>query len=442
MKFFNIVVIMIGCLLLLKCINKNKESQGLKGMVNLLDSFPSSCPYVTKDDKGNIVVSWVRFINDSSAIFCYAISEDEGKTFGATVLIPSSNNILPHSENLPKIVFKPSGEIMALWGSSNKTARNKYAGLIYYSQSFDQGRTWSPARKLVEDTSGYDQRYYDVELLPNGEAAIIWLDNRKSSGKDGSALYFAVTKNGNGFGGEKLISQPCCPCCRTDLFIDSKTNIHVLYRGIIRDSIRDMVHSVSTDGGKTFTGPSRISEDNWVINGCPHTGPAMTENKNGLHFSWFTAGREKGCYYNKSVTGGISFELPQMISPGGSHPQITTLGDDKLVLVWDETVLVNNIPYKRIGIQKRNVQGQVEGTAFITADTQMAAYPVVAPLKGNLAFVAYSVNKNNKSHIEYQILAWNGGWNKNLLTPSVTVSKQPAWKNRTRVVSCTNHKEG
>ncbi len=66
--------------------------------------------------------------------------------------------------------------------------------------------------------------------------------------------------------------------------------MHVLYRGIIDDSIRDMVHMMSTDAGKTFTAPERISNDNWVLNGCPHTGPAMTENADGLHFSWFTGG--------------------------------------------------------------------------------------------------------------------------------------------------------
>ena len=43
----------------------------------------------------------------------------------------------------------------------------------------------------------------------------------------------------------------------------------------------------------------RISQDNWVISGCPHTGPAMAENKEGIHFTWFTGGSGSGIYYQQ-----------------------------------------------------------------------------------------------------------------------------------------------
>ncbi|HTF30199.1 MAG TPA: sialidase family protein, partial [Flavitalea sp.] len=215
-------------------------------------------------------------------------------------MIPNSGNIQPHGENLPKILFKPSGEILALWGAANPNQNNKYSGLVYYVQSFDDGKSWTIPRKLVNDTASYDQRYYDVALLRNGEAGIIWLDNRKTTSSEGSGLYFASTEGRNGFLHDRLISQPCCQCCRTDLFVDNKGFIHTLYRGIIQDSIRDMVHSVSKDGGKAFAKPVRISDDNWVINGCPHTGPSMTETNTGLAFAWFTGGKNKGCYFSGS----------------------------------------------------------------------------------------------------------------------------------------------
>ena len=60
-----------------------------------LDSVPGLCPYLTKDHRGNTVLSWVRIINDSSAVFCYAVSKD-GKKFGSPVVIPGSDNIQPH----------------------------------------------------------------------------------------------------------------------------------------------------------------------------------------------------------------------------------------------------------------------------------------------------------------------------------------------------------
>jgi hypothetical protein len=35
------------------------------------------------------------------------------------------------------------------------------------------------SKPLTNDTASFDQRYYDVALLPDGEAAIIWLDNSR-----------------------------------------------------------------------------------------------------------------------------------------------------------------------------------------------------------------------------------------------------------------------
>src|SRR5688572_1503416 len=199
-QFLNICFV----LFVISCSNNKKNLQLTAGAVMQADSLPGACPYLTKDTKGNTVLSWVRSINDSSAVFCYAVSKD-GRSFEPPVAIPGSNNIEVHSENLPKIIFKPNGEIIACWGANSIFSANKYAGLVYYAQSFDEGKTWSKPTPLVTDPVGSDQRYYDIALLPNGEAAIIWLDNRKTIAKEGSALYFAVTEGKNGFQRERLI---------------------------------------------------------------------------------------------------------------------------------------------------------------------------------------------------------------------------------------------
>lgn len=366
------------------------------------DTLPGSCPYLTQDTKGNPVLSWAREINDSVSVFCYAVSGDQGHSFGKPIVVPASNRIDAHSENLPKIIFKPSGEIIALWGESNPNPNNKYSGLVYYSQSFDNGATWNDPKRLVTDTAGFDQRYYDVALLPDGEAAIIWLDNRKTYDMEGSALYFAVTQGKNGFTGERKIGEGCCQCCRTALFVDNKAGIHVLYRGIIRDSIRDMVHSVSIDGGNSFSDPRVINNDNWVIRGCPHTGPAMTENKDGLHFAWFTGAINKGCFYTRSDRNGEYFTGHERISENGSHPQITALQDGRLITSWDETVEVNNNYYRRIGLQSRSTEGVASLPQFITADTSIATYPVIKAVHDNEFCIAYTQKAGNKTYVMYQ----------------------------------------
>ncbi|MER3465457.1 MAG: hypothetical protein C4329_14675 [Chitinophagaceae bacterium] len=397
----NIITIIFSSLVFFSCSNAPKEIVFVEKAVTI-DSTVGECPYLTKDTKGNTVLSWVRIINDSTTAFCYAVSVD-GKTFSKPVVIPNTSNIQPHGENMPKIIFKPSGEVIALWGAANPNPKNKYSGLVYYTNSTDGGKTWSDVKPLVTDTSSYDQRYYDVAILANGEAGIIWLDNRKTINKQGSGLYFASTNGSNGFDNPKLVSQPCCQCCRTKLYVDEKGAIHALYRGILQDSIRDMVHIVSKNGGKTFSNPQRISEDNWVLSACPHTGPAMTGNKEGMHFTWYTGGAKAGCYYTKSTDNGKTYIMHDSVSEKGTHPQIATVGKSVLI-VWDENDVVNNKVYRKIGLQKRSASGKAEGKTYITKESN-TSFPVIAATKNNSSILAYTKQEGKKSYVQYQVIS-------------------------------------
>jgi hypothetical protein len=389
-------------LLLAGCMHRNEPFRVLPSAATLIDTLPGSAPYLSADGKGGVVLSWIRSIDDSSFVLCYARSADRGKTFGAPVVVAPSTNIKPHSENLPKVVFKPSGEVIALWGAASHDPRNKYAGNVYYAQSFDEGRSWTAARPLVTDTAGYDQRYFDVALLPGGEAAIIWLDNRKNTEKEGSSLFFAATRGRNGFAGERRVAEQCCPCCRTDLFVDRKGGIHVLYRGILKDSIRDMVHSASGDGGRTFTAPQQVSPDNWVIQGCPHTGPAMAENSEGLHFAWYTGGQKKGSFYTTSVNGGRSFAPSDSVSALGKHPQLASLPAGELVVAWDEPVAQGGQFHTRIGLQKRSADGKSLGKALLTGEGMSDSYPVLAASGDEAVLVAFCRERGEKKYVAYQ----------------------------------------
>ena len=367
-----------------------------------VDSIQGMSPYFTSDAHGIAVISWVRMSEDSSFQFCFAKTSD-GKKFSNTIAVPYTSNVQPHGENLPKIIFKPSGEIMAIWGIANPNPANKYSGLIFYSQSFDDGQTWKNPVPLVQDSSAYDQRYFDVTLLPDGEVGIIWLDNRKSIEGDGSAVFFASTKGNEGFQKPRKISEPACPCCRTGILVDEKKNIHVIYRGI-QQTVRDMVHIVSSDGGQTFSEAKKISDDNWVINGCPHTGPAMAENSNGLHFAWYTGGTDAGSYYSCSKDGGSSFRGRNAITSVGSHPQICVLGNENLLLAWDEAKVENGSARKMIGLQSRDANGTVIEEMSLHSMADETAFPVVTPIGKSGAMIAYTGTFEKKKYVMMQVV--------------------------------------
>lgn len=178
--------------------------------------------------------------------------------------------------------------------------------------------------------------------LPDGEVGAVWLDGRFGKATTGSALFFNKTVPGGGFGHDHQVGESTCECCRTDLFVDAEKNIHVAYRGIrfpaalAGQQVRDMVHSISYDGGKTFSKAQRISDDNWAIEGCPHTGPSLAADHNDLHAVWFTAGGEVGIYYAHSVNQGETFSTREMVSKKGRYPQMVTTNDGDLLISWTE----------------------------------------------------------------------------------------------------------
>ncbi|WP_343674072.1 hypothetical protein, partial [Chitinophaga sp.] len=178
----------------------------------------------------------------------------------------------------------------------------------------------------------------------------------------------------------------------TDLYTDPKGHLHVAFRDIISDSIRDMVHLLSVDTGATFSAPVRISADNWVVRGCPHTGPAMAANSFGLHCVWFTMGGGQGVYYCHSTDEGSTYSQRDTVSvtPMAKHPQITAVGDDKIVIVWDEPVKVGKEFNSRVGYQIRKGDGGVIKSGILTSDSLYVTFPVVKAVDAQTVLVAYT----------------------------------------------------
>lgn len=358
----------------------------------------ASCTYLTRDASGKVVLSWVeQREGEETGMLYYAVSPDDGKTFPAGKPVPTAQGILPHGENIPRMIFRPNGEVIAMFGIQSNDPRNKYAGKVLYTISPDGGGTWQPAVPLVTDSAGYDQRYFDMAVLPSGEAVAIWLDNRKLVKNEGSTLYIATTGATPGFHQERPVVQTVCQCCRTALYVDAQGGLHAAFRDIIQDTIRDMVHIFSKDGGETFTPPVRISADNWAINGCPHTGPAMVRNANGLHFAWFTMGGGEGVFYCQSPDNGITYSRKENISalPTAKHPQLAVLAKGDLALVWDEAADTSG---NRIGILHKSPDGKTLSRGFLTPGKEFAGFPVVEQTAEGVV-VAYKKRRNGKEGV-------------------------------------------
>lgn len=366
----------------------------------------ASCTHISHDAAGRLIVSWVEQEQGSEVgALWYAVSDDGGAHFGKPVPVPTATGISPQPENMPKIIFRKNGEAIAMFGTRNPDPRNKYAGKVWYTRSADGGRNWQPAVPLVTDSAGYDQRYFDMSPLPSGEVAAVWLDNRKTQQQEGSTLFIA-TSGQEGFERARPLVQTVCQCCRTSLYTDPQGGLHVAFRDIIHDTIRDMVHIYSKDGGETFTQPVRISPDNWAVNGCPHTGPTMTSNRSGLHFAWFTMGGGHGVFYSKSINNGIRFSPRESISakPTAKHPQIAATPGGELLLAWDEPL--DTITHQ-IGFVRKSPGGETIAAGFLTGEGEQSVFPVLLPVGEKTVAVAYRKRKGGREMICVKQVEWD-----------------------------------
>src|SRR5436853_2106567 len=106
MQHYKIAGIVLLAIILYSCNSQDKKIGPETNHMLSLENQPGTCPYLTKNKNGELVAGWARMNVDSTYVFCYATSTDNGNSFSHPVLIPGSSKIQPHGENLPKILFK------------------------------------------------------------------------------------------------------------------------------------------------------------------------------------------------------------------------------------------------------------------------------------------------------------------------------------------------
>lgn len=320
---------------------KNKPGVGAPKTLST-SGIGAAGPYFTVDHKGNAVLCWSeQDAKDSLYRLKYAVYDPQKDQFGASFTVPGSAGCSISAESMAKVAFKADGTVMAVFAKRFPEEKSPYAGAIYYSMSADEGKSWSEPVFLHTDTSHtYGRSFFDLSRLKDGEIAAVWLDGRYGKSIKGSALFFNRTKKGKGFVAETCVDKGTCECCRTDLMTDEQGNLHLAYRSILFPTalsdkqVRDMVYKKSTDNGQTFSAARAISNDNWEINGCPHSGPTLALANGVLHAVWFTGGGSSGLY--ETSAGDSGFRPRSLITASGKHPQLLAVTGGKIAMVCEE----------------------------------------------------------------------------------------------------------
>lgn len=388
------------------CVN-NFEAEKIKNITlqtptNGLEADTSltyAAPTLQLTPSGKLMLVWSEKNSLGENALCYAVSEDNGVTFGAKNTVAKNTGLGNSRFGKAKILFKKDGSMVAVYSQRfenppvGKLGGRGPAGIVF-STSTNNGNSWSQPVFVDTDPSIKLLRgFFDAVIMPNDELAVVYLKDVAGSTKhEERDLRMAISKNGV-MQPEVVLDAIACDCCPVNISINSLGQVQVIYRDN-NDDIRDMAILTSKDNAATFSGSRILSKDDWKISGCPHSG-AVTMHAGKNSISAWQAGSEK--------LPGVRFVDAEgkklFIEPDLSAKNPALAGDiNNQFLVWEQnygTEKVSKVAYKKLsGNKLSETQWLNNSDNATTTSTIMAGKNIV------FVFEVKMPNKKNQLRVE------------------------------------------
>jgi len=371
-------------------------------------------------DGNTVVVAWSATLPDGGAADVFAaVSRDGGRSFAAPARVNDvDGDARVNGEQPPRVALRDS-VITVVW-----TTKGANGTRLVQASSADGGRAFTKAQPVPGADAAGNRGWENIaagKTAASGRTFAVWLDHRELAQQDGqvaashhdhmkaagsaadskpdgvamaqkSKLYIASL---DGAVAPHAITGGVCYCCKTAIAIGADGAVYTAWRHVYPGNIRDIAFTASRDGGRTFAAPVRVSEDKWVLEGCPDDGPAMALSGDGrIHIVWPTLvkdGEEDTIALFYSVSrDGKSFAPRQRIPTDGMphHPQITIGTDGTPMLAWDESASGR----RRAAVARVTPDGSgaVRFARVVLGDR--AVYPVIAAV-GDAAVVAWTASE-------------------------------------------------
>jgi hypothetical protein len=285
--------------------NRHAVDIAIAGRANANASIASS---------GSLVgVAWAARTNDGVTDIYSAISRDGGRTFGA----PARVNEVPgeasvSGEQPPRIVLSGRGSttpaVVVLW-----TAKSASGTRLVSARSNDGGKSFGAAASVPGSDASGNRGWESAAVTSQGDVVAVWLDHREVPGRTPGTATAGAHQHGaarqrspaegvaraqlsqiffarlNDTASARAIAPGVCYCCKTSVATGAEGTVVAAWRHVYAGNIRDIALTNSSDGGRTFSPPVHVSDDNWVLDGCPENGPAVAVGqKNSIHVVWPT----------------------------------------------------------------------------------------------------------------------------------------------------------
>lgn len=371
------------------------QALAISGMANATPSIAASGDFVA--------VAWGATDANGSTDVYAAVSLDGGVTFGEPVRVNDEDGDASlNGEQPPRVALVPRSEgepvIAVVW-----TAKNAEGTTLLLSRSQDGGQSFG-RDFVVPGTEAAGNRGWHSIAVADGRVHTLWLDHREMAAgsdvatshhehaasaegtRDGvamaqkSKLYIAST---DGAVAARAITGGVCYCCKTTFAAGTNNSLYAAWRHVYAGNIRDIAFTLSRDGGRTFAAPIRVSEDGWVLDGCPENGPSMVVDGEQVHVVWPTlvgataADSETLALFYAMSRDGQTFTPRQQIPTEGvpRHVQIAMVPGGTVVLAWDEAT--NGTRRVATARGTPDATGQVKFQRD-TTDSAEGTYPVLA----------------------------------------------------------------
>lgn len=327
-------------------------------------------------------------------------STNGGDSFEKPVWVSAAGHAVTSAgENSPAFVAT-SDVLYAAWNEGHQ---------LMFARSRNWGGSFETPIAVADATGDGFHGYPSLGVAPDGNVYAVWIDtrDRAKGAEEDYAVYLArSTDRGASFGKNTRVAIKICPCCRPTLAFGPAGEVLVIWRHIFPGPIHDMTVAVSRDGGHTFTEPHRIAEDNWKIDGCPDSGPAVVRSGKRIYVAWLTEARPEisGVRLSWTDDGGATWAPAVMGSQGildANYPVFSTGDDGRAVLVFQGRDPHAKAGWSPFGVYAVEISpdGKLGAPAAVPGISSSAQRPSVAAGTGGRLYVAWTGTAENQKAV-------------------------------------------
>ena len=356
-------------------------------------------PSTASAPDGTFYVAWVNH-DAKQADVMIARFNGEGVRQGTAIRVNrQSGAATAWRGDQPSVAVAPNGAVYVLW-TARVEDKDKHGTDVYLSVSNDGGQSFASEVKVNDDKVPNAHGMHSLAVAKDGRIYAAWLDERnvhqpkpstKAEGhhmESNRDVYLSYsTDGGRTFSANRKVATEACPCCKTSLAIAADGTLYAGWRQVLPGSFRHIAVAASNDAGTTFTQPVIVSDDHWVLQGCPVSGPSLSVDRasGNLKVVWYAAGEGNapGVYCAESSDKGHTFSARQLVS------QETVKGTPVLTAnfaVWQGTDRVET---------KLRPLGNAGSALSVAANAELPA----ATFAGDKLFIAYITTQQQKRSI-------------------------------------------